>query len=523
MSLADDFLADLDDYEDTDSLAPSESNLSTSTFASSATRTADHDMDEDNEDGDDDFDGDAAMDTEADSALEAMMREVAAAKHARDIAKLMDSEDMKGILKDITHFQALSASKGSDVSGMVEDDPEYQLIVKANTITVAIDNEILVVHKFIRDHYEPKFPELETLVANPMDYARTVKRIANQEDITKVNLHDILPSATVMVVVVTGTTTEGRTLTDSEWLACEEACDLAFELERAKATIIEYVESRLTFIAPNLSAIIGTATAAKLMGQAGGLTSLSKMPACNIQVLGQDKSLNSALSAASNVRNVGYIYYSPFILAYPADVRKKTLKMTAAKLALAARIDRVHSYPDGSWGRKIKEEIEKKVDKLLEPAPQKNVKALPAPLEAPKKRRGGRRARKEKELYAVSEMQKLKNRVAFGQEEQEVMGYGTGEGLGMLGQNYTGPGAGRIRGPQMKDRNRGKISNRNAARLAQYGSNTGGMSTAGTASSIAFTPVQGIELVDPTAAAAKVKAANEKYFGSLGFMKPDKK
>lgn len=30
---------------------------------------------------------------------------------------------------------------------MVEDDPEYQLIVKANTITVAIDNEILVVHK----------------------------------------------------------------------------------------------------------------------------------------------------------------------------------------------------------------------------------------------------------------------------------------------------------------------------------------------------------------------------------------
>lgn len=99
MSLADDFLADLDDYEDTDSLAPSESNLSTSTFVSSATRTADHDMDEDGEDGDDDFDGDAAMDTEADSALEAMMREVAAAKHARDIAKLMDSEDMKGILK----------------------------------------------------------------------------------------------------------------------------------------------------------------------------------------------------------------------------------------------------------------------------------------------------------------------------------------------------------------------------------------------------------------------------------------
>ena len=70
-----------------------------------------------------------------------------------------------------------------------------------------------------------------------MDYARTVKRIGNSDDIVKVDLHDILPSATVMVVVVTGTTTEGRQLTESEWKACEEACDLALELEKAKHTV----------------------------------------------------------------------------------------------------------------------------------------------------------------------------------------------------------------------------------------------------------------------------------------------
>ncbi|ORZ06591.1 Nop domain-containing protein [Lobosporangium transversale] len=477
-------------------------------------------MEEDDNNNDDDFDPD--MESEEDSALAAMMRDVQTAKNARDIAKLMDSTEMKSILRDIAHYKTESKSKESEVSGMVEDDPEYQLIVKANTITVAIDNEILVVHKFIRDHYEPKFPELETLVANPLDYARTVKRIANQEDITKVELHDILPSATVMVVVVTGTTTEGRPLTESEWQACEDACNLALDLEKAKQTIIEYVESRLTFIAPNLSAIIGTATAAKLMGQAGGLTALSKIPACNVQILGKDRVLNSALSSASQAKHVGFIYRSPFVMAMPVEVRKKAQKMIAAKLSLAARIDRMHSYPDGSWGRKVKEEIEKKIEKLLEPPPSKNIKALPAPLEAPKKRRGGRRARKEKELYAVSEMQKLKNRVEFGVEEQEIMGYGTTEGLGMLGQNHSGPGTGgRIRAAQQNNRNRGKISNRNAARLAQYGANANanGLATAGTASSIAFTPVQGIELVDPTAAAAKIKAANEKYFGSGGFLK----
>ena len=37
-------------------------------------------------------------------------------------------------------------------------------------------------------------------------------------------------------------------------------------------------------IAPNLSTAVGTAIAAQLMGVAGGLTSLSQMPACNVQV-----------------------------------------------------------------------------------------------------------------------------------------------------------------------------------------------------------------------------------------------
>ncbi|KAF9364184.1 U4/U6 small nuclear ribonucleoprotein Prp31 [Mortierella sp. NVP85] len=546
MSLADEFLDDLnyDDPADASTSTQEEPSISTQFPASSVSKKRKGDDlvkegtgeggdmetgdvengDEDNgDDDDDDFDADME-ETEADRALAAMMRDVQNAKNARDIAKLMDSAEMQGILKDIAHYRSKAEAKGTEVSGMVEDDPEYQLTVKANTITVAIDNEILVVHKFIRDHYEPKFPELETLVANPMDYARTVKRIGNSDDIVKVDLHDILPSATVMVVVVTGTTTEGRQLTESEWKACEEACDLALELEKAKHTITEYVESRLTFIAPNLSAIIGTATAAKMMGQAGGLTALSKLPACNTQVLGKDKNLNSALSSASQLKHVGYIYRSPFVLAMPAEVRMKAQKMIAAKLSLAARIDRVHSYPDGSWGRKIREEIEKKVEKLLEPPPQKNVKALPAPLEAPKKRRGGRRARKEKELYAVSEMQKLKNRVQFGVEEKEIMGYGESTGMGMLGQNYSGAGAGRIRAAQENNRNRGKISNRNAARLAQYGrnSNNSGLATAGTASSIAFTPVQGIELVDPTAA-AKNKAEAAKYFGSGGFLKVQKK
>jgi hypothetical protein len=45
-----------------------------------------------------------------------------------------------------------------------------------------------------------------------------------------------------------------------------------------------YVSSRMNMLAPNLSAIVGTTTAAKLLGVAGGLGGLAKMPSCNVHV-----------------------------------------------------------------------------------------------------------------------------------------------------------------------------------------------------------------------------------------------
>lgn len=55
-------------------------------------------------------------------------------------------------------------------------------------------------------------------------------------------------------------------LTEEELSEVKEACNMAIELNANKLKIYEFVESRMTFIAPNLSKIIGASTAAKLMG-----------------------------------------------------------------------------------------------------------------------------------------------------------------------------------------------------------------------------------------------------------------
>ena len=48
--------------------------------------------------------------------------------------------------------------------------------------------------------------------------------------------------------------------------------------------LLRFIESRMHLIAPNLSVVLGTTIAAKLIGAAGGLANLARTPACNIQV-----------------------------------------------------------------------------------------------------------------------------------------------------------------------------------------------------------------------------------------------
>lgn len=76
-------------------------------------------------------------------------------------------------------------------------------------------------------------------------------------------------------------------------------------------------------------------------------------------------------------------------------------------------MDAFHESKDGQSGELFREEIEKKLDKLLEPPPVKFVKPLPKPIDAAKKKRGGKRVRKMKERYAVTEFRKQANRMNF--------------------------------------------------------------------------------------------------------------
>ena len=87
----------------------------------------------------------------------------------------------------------------------------------------------------------------------------------------------------------------------------------------------------MNFVAPNLTAILGSGTAALLMGLAGGLTNLSKIPACNIIVMGKQKKTNTGLSSVTLGKHVGLIYSSELVSSVSDDFKRKVARLVAAK------------------------------------------------------------------------------------------------------------------------------------------------------------------------------------------------
>lgn len=62
-----------------------------------------------------------------------------------------------------------------------------------------------------------------------------------------------------------------------------------------------------------------------------------------------------------------------------------------------------------------------------------------------------------------------------------------------------------------------KLNKAQRGKLAAFKSASNGMATSGLASSLAFTPVQGLELIDPSKLRAKVDDANSKWFANGTF------
>lgn len=102
-------------------------------------------------------------------------RKIFSSNRIDQIAKLRYSSLFIETMEKIDYYRTHQRISQLEIEGVVEHDPEYLLIVDANKILVEIDNEIDLIHNFVKTIYRQRFPELEQLIQIPLDYLRTVQ------------------------------------------------------------------------------------------------------------------------------------------------------------------------------------------------------------------------------------------------------------------------------------------------------------------------------------------------------------
>ena len=297
------------------------------------------------------------------------------------------------LVAHLATIRAEAAAKGdgdskpaSSTTQKEDDERHYHLIVASNKHLSRLRDELVRAHQDLCAAYHPKFPELEDLILDTLQYRAAVLAIGNEMDLTLVNdeLNEVLTSNQILTVTVAGSTTAGRKLTDAEMDAVKDAAEYIESVREAQAELTSFVEGRMEGLAPSVCALVGATTAARLVALAGGLAELSRIPSCNLQVIGQVKQSAAArggMSAAHSRPHSGVLMECDLVAKCPNYLQKKALKTVAAKLALAARCDYVNVESGrartADAGKKFRAEIEAKIEKWEEPDKAQTVKALP--------------------------------------------------------------------------------------------------------------------------------------------------
>eukprot|EP00382_Lankesteria_abbotti_P001936 CAMPEP_0113844740 /NCGR_PEP_ID=MMETSP0372-20130328/392_1 /TAXON_ID=340204 /ORGANISM="Lankesteria abbotti" /LENGTH=470 /DNA_ID=CAMNT_0000813751 /DNA_START=46 /DNA_END=1458 /DNA_ORIENTATION=+ /assembly_acc=CAM_ASM_000359 len=439
-TLADSFLQDLDDLEDDEGDHPTENNVI----------------------GEDD---DVWNEPIVDAIEEYWTSLTENTFVVSDLAKQDDFRKILDRVRELTCEEPSTTTTG----GIAAE--EYELVEQCNGLVNNIDSELLRIHRFARDVYSKKFPELEQIVYAPLDYIAIVKRVQNETNLTLVDLSDLLPNTVIMAVTVAASMTTGSPLAPAELDKVVRAADEAVHLADCRRDVLGFLESRMSLLAPNLSSVLGSALAARLITQAAGLSELAKMPAQNVMLLGAPRRGWSSTGAAS----MGIICQSEIVQSVPLGYRSRAIRLLSGKCSLAARVDSFRESPGGEVGRAYREGIINSLLKAQEapPAPQK--KALPIPDEKPRVRRGGKRYRRMKEKYSQSEFMKEANRMKFGTEAEDEFGLNSGKGFGMLGKS-TGMGKLSL---QAKQGQKLHLSKKRQQQLQKSGTSTSGVFQSG--------------------------------------------
>jgi nucleolar protein 56 len=133
------------------------------------------------------------------------------------------------------------------------------------------------------------------------------------------------------------------------------------ELYSRKEKLSKYVEASAKAIIPNISAIAGPVLGARMLALAGGMDKISSMASSTVQLLGAEKALFRHLKGQGKAPKYGILFGHPYIQNAPKHLRGKAARLIAAKISIAARIDK---FSKEDRGAEMKKQLDVQIARL---------------------------------------------------------------------------------------------------------------------------------------------------------------
>lgn len=133
------------------------------------------------------------------------------------------------------------------------------------------------------------------------------------------------------------------------------------ELYSRKGKLSKYVEASAKAIIPNISTIAGPVLGARMLTIAGGIDKISSMASSTVQLLGAEKALFRHLKGLGKAPKYGILFGHPYIQNAPKHLKGKIARLIAAKISIAARIDK---FSKEDRGEGMKKQLDERIARL---------------------------------------------------------------------------------------------------------------------------------------------------------------
>ncbi|PHY04732.1 MAG: ribonucleotide-diphosphate reductase subunit beta [Thaumarchaeota archaeon] len=241
-------------------------------------------------------------------------------------------QDTLGKLREFA--LGFSSSKVTEIS----QSPDLHIIQSINSLD-EIDKIANGLSSRLREWYGLHFPELDNMIDSINGYAQIVMAGKRESLSKKVFEEAGFPESKVEMLSLILSKSRGGDISDINLVIVQSIAKQILDFHELRKKLEDHVEAEMVQIAPNLSAILGSAVGARILGRAGSLKKMASMPASTVQVLGAEKALFRALKTGSQPPKHGLLFQHAMVHSAPRWQRGKIARAVAAKAVIAARVD----------------------------------------------------------------------------------------------------------------------------------------------------------------------------------------